>query len=127
MIDALIPLQASTTKAVTFSGTGLILAGGTPRRGLKARVIYSAGTSTSTNSAVFSVDVSYDAGSTWQSNFLLTPLSLTATAQSGEQYIPFEVSPTSVANGIQVRLTVTISGAGTASVTYFGDISLARP
>src|SRR6266571_5312862 len=108
--DALLALQASTTKATTFSSTpALVLAGGTPRRGLKARVIYSAATSTTTNSALFSIDVSYDAGSTWNSDFYApTALALTTTAQSGEVFIPFECSPTSVANGIQIRLTITI-------------------
>jgi len=126
--DALLALQVSVTKAATFNGAALILLTGTPRRGLKARVIYSAATSTTTNACTFSLDVSYDAGSTWNSDFYQPiALALTTTAQSGEIFIPFEVSPTSVANGIQIRLTATISGAGTASVTYQGDISLARP
>lgn len=126
--DALLALQASVTKAATFNGAALILAGGTPRRGLKARVIYSAATSTTTNAAVFSLDVSYDAGSTWLSNLFQAPsIALTTTAQASEIFIPFDISPTSVANGTQIRLTITVSGAGTASVTYQGDISLARP
>ena len=116
------------TKATTFNGAALILAGGTPRRGLKARVIYSAATSTTTNAATFNIDVSYDAGSTWNADFFApTALALTTTAQAGEVFIPFDISPTSVANGTQIRLTLTVSGAGTASITYGGELSLARP
>src|SRR5260221_482085 len=126
--DALLQLQASVTKAATFNGAAVILAGGTPRRGLKARVIYSAATSTTTNAATFNIDVSYDAGSTWNADFYApVALALTTTAQASEVFIPFEISPTSVANGTQIRLTLTVSGAGTASITYGGELSLARP
>ncbi len=44
--DALLALAGTSaaplTKTATFNGTAVILAGGTPRRGLVARVIYSA-------------------------------------------------------------------------------------
>lgn len=130
-VDALNALQASVTKATTFNGAALILAGGTPRRGMKARIIYSAATSTTTNTAVFSVDVCYDGvPTTWFSDFVAPTISLTTTSQSGELFIPFDISPTVVAGVIvapQIRLTVTIAGAGTASITYQGDLSMTRP
>lgn len=128
--DALIQLQPSVTKTSTFNGSAVTLAGGTPRRGLKARVIYSAATNASgSNSVQFSLDVSYDAGSTWNSNlFQALIINLSTTAQSGEIFIPFDISPTSVANGTQVRLTATVAGAGsTPTITYGGELSLARP
>lgn len=127
--DALIQLQSSVTKTATFNGSALTLVGGTPRRGLNARVIYSAATNASgSNSVVFSVDVSYDAGSTWNSDFLAPAIALSTTAQSGEIHIPFSISPTSVANGTQIRLTATFSGAGsTPTITYVGDIEMGRP
>src|SRR5258708_28867008 len=94
-VDALNQLQASVTKAATFNGAALPLPGGSPRYGLWARIVYSAATSTTTNTATFSVDVSYDGGTTWRSDFVGdAPLSLTTTAQAGVQYIPFHVSPT---------------------------------
>ena len=129
MIDALIALQASVTKTATFNGAALTLPGGTPRRGLNARVIYSAATNASgSNSVVFQIDVSYDAGSTWNGDFLAPAIALSTTTQTGEIHIPFSVSPTSVANGIQVRLTATFSGAGsTPTITFQGDIEAARP
>lgn len=129
--DALIALQALVTKATTFNGAALILPGGTPRRGMVARVIVVGATSTTTNTAVFSVDVCYDGvPTTWFSDFLAPTLSLTTTAQSTELFIPFSISPTVVSNVItapQIRLTVTIAGGGTASVPYQGDITLTRP
>lgn len=127
--DALIQLQSSVTKTATFNGSALTLSTGTPRRGLKARVIYSAATNASgSNSVVFQIDVSYDAGSTWNGDFLAPAIALSTTAQSGEIFIPFEISPTSVANGCQIRLTATFSGAGsTPTITYGGEITLARP
>jgi len=127
--DANLVLQASTTKTATFNGAALILPGGTPRRGLVARVIYSA-TQQASGSGVwtFSIDVSYDAASTWFSDFLAPPITLTASAQSGEIFIPFSISPTSVANGTQIRCSATLSGTPTTpTTTYKADLVAGRP
>lgn len=123
--DANLQLQASVTKTATFNGTGVNLPGGTPRRGLKARVIYSAATNVSgSNTVSFSVDTSAD-NSTWNTaDFVLheNDVALSTTAQSGEFYIPFETSQP------YVRLTATFSGAGsTPTITYKGDITMGRP
>jgi hypothetical protein len=130
-VDALIALQVSVTKATTFSGVALILPGGTPRRGMWCRVIYSAATSTTTNTAVFSVDACYDGVPTlWQVDFVAPILNLTTTAQVGEIFIPFNVRPTVIAGVItapQIRLTATIAGGGTASIVYQGDLTLTAP
>jgi len=126
----LIALQSSVTKTATFNGAALILVAGTPRRGLNARVIYSAASAASgTDTVTFSVDVSYDAASTWLSDFLAPPITLpTSGTASGEVFIPFSISPTSVANGTQVRLTATFSSsAHTDTITYVGDITTSRP
>lgn len=123
--DANLALQASVTKTATFNGAGLNLPGGTPRRGLKARVIYSAATNASgANAVTFSVDVSPD-NSTWYSGEFQgvdTAVNLSTTAQAGEIYIPFETSQP------YVRLSATFSGAGTTpTITYQGDVTLGRP
>lgn len=123
--DANLQLQASVTKTATFNGAGVNLPGGTPRRGLKARVIYSAATNVSgSNTVTFSVDVSPD-NSTWftgEFQGVDTAVVLSTTAQSAEIYIPFETSQP------YVRLTATFSGAGsTPTITYQGDITLGRP
>jgi hypothetical protein len=130
--DALIALQAKVTKTATFNGAAFILAGGTPRRGLVARVIYSAALVTSssgTDTIVFSVDVCYDGvPTTWNSDFLAPPITLTTTAQASEIFIPFSISPTSVANGTQIRLTATFSATSHGdTITYQGDIVPGRP
>lgn len=129
--DALLALQASVTKTSTFSGTALNLPTGTPRRGLKARVIYSAGSSgTATSTAIFSIDVSHDGGSNYYTEFETDPITLpTSGSVSGEVFIPFEIGPTSVANQTNIKLTCTIApgSSATPTITYFGDLMIARP
>jgi len=131
--DALIALQASVTKTATFNGAALILPGGTPRRGMWCRVLYSAAQQASGSGVwVFSVDVCQDGVPTlWFSDFLAPPITLTASAQAGEIYIPFNVQPTVVAGVItapQIRLTATLSGSPvTPTITYAGDLTLAKP
>ena len=132
-VDALIALQASVTKTATFNGAALILPGGTPRRGLKARVLYSAAQQASGSGVwTFSIDVCYDGVPTlWLSDFVAPPITLTASAQSGEIFIPFDISPTVVSGVItapQIRLTATLSGSPTTpTITYQGDLTLTRP
>ncbi len=132
--DALIALQASVTKTASFSGAALILPGGTPRRGMWARVIYSAATQASGSGVwTFSVDACYDGIPTlWRADFLGDPpITLTASAQAGELYIPFNVQPTVVSGVItapQIRLSATLSGSPTTpTITYQGDIVLVKP
>ena len=128
--DALIGLQAQVTKTSTFSSAAYTLASGTTRNGLKCRVLYSAASSGTANStAVFSIDVSHDGGNNFYTEFETDPLTLTTTAASGELFIPFEISPTSVANGTQIKLTCTITpgSSATPTITYQGDLVLARP
>lgn len=122
--DANLALQASVTKTATFNGTGLDLLTGTPRRGLKVRVIFSAATNASgSNTVAFTVDHSTD-NSTWTqlAADAENNVALSTTAQNGEVYIPIETSKR------YIRLTCTITGAGsTPTITYQGDITLARP
>lgn len=127
--DALLALQASVTKTATFTGAALTLPTGTPRRGLKARVLYSAASNASgSNTVTFSINVSHDGGNNFYVEAQADPISLSTTAASGEIFIPFEVSPTSVANQIQIELVATFAGAGsTPTITYQGDITIARP
>src|SRR5258706_15779194 len=132
--DALLALAgksaAPLTKTATFNGTAVILAGGTPRRGLVARVIYSAAQQASGSGVwTFSVDVCYDGVPTvWNVDFVAPPITLTASAQSSEIFIPFSISPTSVANGTQIRISATLSGSPTTpTITYFSDIVAGRP
>ncbi len=128
--DLLTQLQASVTKTATFNGAAMILPGGTPRYGLKARVIYSAATNASgSNSVTFQVDVCYDGVPTlWTPTSLAVVINLSTTAQNGEIYLPFDISPTSVVNGTQIRLTATFAGAGsTPTITYVSDLVLNRP
>lgn len=130
-VDALNQLQASVTKTSTFSSAAFTLPGGTPRRGLKARVIYSAGSSgTATSTATFSIDVSHDGGSNFYAEAAADPITLpTSGSVSGEIFIPFEISPTSVANGTQIKATCTIApgSEATPTITYQVDLTEGRP
>lgn len=128
--DALIQLQASRSQntVTTFNGAALTLPTGTPRRGLKARILLTTATSSTTNTVQFSVDVCYDGVPTLYTSSFVTPLyNLTTTSVGTELFIPFDISPTSVVNGTIIRLTCVTAGAGVPAVTYVGDISLARP
>ncbi len=127
--DATLALQAPVTKTAAFQGAALILPGGTPRRGLKARVIYSAASTTAgAGSMQFGLDVSYDGGVTFQTAlFQSAPIVTSTVAASGEIFIPFDISPTSVANGTQIKPALeAMSGTG-ATVTYQMDLVIARP
>ena len=83
MIDALIALQASVTKTATFTGAPLTLVAGTPFRGDKIRVIYSATRSIRSNSVTFQIAVSKDGGSTFNVEAQADPIALSTTAQAG--------------------------------------------
>lgn len=127
--DALMQLAGSTVATSTTNGTALTLPGGTPRRGLNARFIYSAATNASgSNSVQFGIGVSYDGGSTWNLDFVAPAINLSTTSQSGELFVPFSISPTAVASGTKIRATATFSGAGTSpTITYIADITIGRP
>lgn len=127
-VDTLLALQSSVTKTATFNGAGVTLPFGTSINAAYARVLYSAASNASgSNTVIFSVDVSLDGGSTWQSSVGDAPtITLSTTVQAGELYVPF-VSPlgsrtTLTPSNVQVRLTVTIAGAGTSpTITYQCD------
>lgn len=127
-LDALLNLQGLTTKNATFSSAALNLKG-TPRRGLKAKVFYSAAANTSgANNVYFQIDNSQD-GVNWfplafqlENTGAVQGLPLTTVPIAGELNIPFETSAPFV------RLTLNVAGAGTApAVTYSSQIGIARP
>jgi len=69
--DLQLVLQASVTKTAAFTGAGLTIPTGTPRRGLKARFIYSAASVASgAGTVIFGIDISRDGGSTWYTEFI---------------------------------------------------------
>jgi hypothetical protein len=122
--DAQISLQALVTKTGTFNSTGVDLVTGTPRRCLKARIIYkNASTSSGSGAVTFRITESSD-NSTFTGIYQsteATAIALSTTAVQGEIWIPFETSKR------YVRLELSaISGTG-ATVDYQGDISLTRP
>lgn len=121
--DANLALQASVTKTATFASTGVNIPTGTPRRGMRARFLYSAATNASgSNSVTFGIDVSAD-NSTWYSDFIAADqvINLSTTAQSGEIYLTFETGQP------YIRANCVVAGAGsTPTVTYQADVELGR-
>jgi hypothetical protein len=129
--DANLTLQASVTKTATFNGSWVNLPGGTPARGMFAHVLYSAADNASgSNSVLFQIDVSPDGGTTvYSAEFAAEDqvIALSTTAAAGRVVIPFNLNTPGMQGGSNpsVRLTVTISGAGTSpTVTYAGYIEL---
>lgn len=127
MVDGTLILQASVTKTGTFNGAGLTVPYGTPRRGLVARVLYSAATNASgSNSVTFTVDYAPD-GSTWNTLASAVPVALSTTAQAAELDIPF-ITPAGGGTSAAIRLTATFGGAGsTPTITYSAAVGNAFP
>lgn len=124
--DALLILQSLVTKTSSFNGAALTLPNGTPKRGIFARVIYKNAQNTSgSNTATFSIDISYDGGSSYSDLFKAPAIALTSTAKSGEILIPFSVTdpdPQTDSSVIKYRLSVAIAGAGSGpTIDYQGD------
>lgn len=122
--DANGALQASVTKTSSFNGAAMDLKSGTPRRGIYARILYSAATNASgSNSVTFSIENSPD-NSNWyrRTDGAEQVIALSTTAQAGEIVLPIETSDR------YIRLVATIAGAGsTPTVTYEGAIVAGRP
>lgn len=119
--DGLQVLQASVTKAASFNSTGVDFQTGTTRTKLFARVLVTAATSTTTNTATFTLEHSDD-NSTFYAlgSAAADVLSLTTTNQTAQVWIPI-LTPKRY-----IRLVLTTAGGGTPSVTYQGEISFGR-
>jgi len=121
--DTNLVLQASTTITATTNSTGLDLKQ-TPNQGLVAQVNYTAAANASgSNTVTFSVEHSDD-NSTWfaLSSGASDVITLSTTAQAGEQFIPFRT------NKRYVRLVSTVAGAGTSpTITRSASVVLSRP
>lgn len=122
MYDALSVLQTEATKTATANGPAVDTMKGTQGRTLWARVNYKAATNVSgSNGVVFSIEESSDNSSFTQVS-AAPSIALSTTAQTGEIFLPV------LATKRYVRLTATISGAGsTPSITYSGDLGLSQP
>jgi hypothetical protein len=111
------------TNSATNSAVNL-LPGGTPRRGLKARVIFSAASAASgTDTVYWKLQSSATSGGTYVdvATGIKDAITLTTTAASGEIGISF------FADGAQPYfklLSIFSSNAHTDTVTYYCDIIL---
>jgi hypothetical protein len=121
--DANAVLQASVIKTATFNGAGYDLKTGTPVTGLVARVVYSAASNAAGSTTVtFSIDHSDDNSTFYAlSSAASDVVTLSTTVQTGELFIPFRTSKR------YVRLTVTVTGGTTPTITYYSEIGLSKP
>lgn len=117
--DLLLSIAAPGTKTATFNTAGVTLPKGSTWNELFLRVPFTAASNaTGANAFTFDVDISYDGASTWTELAGESPINLSTTAQSGVIFIPIantrqDLINAAAANAPQVRLTGTLSGAGT--------------
>ena len=127
-LDFLLTLQPLTTKNASFSSAALNIKG-TPRRGMYAKVFYSAAANTAgSNNFFFQIDNSIDGVNWFPRSFQLENsgtvqgVNLTTAAQAGELNIPFDTSAQ------YIRLTLNVLGAGTSpALTFSSQIGISRP
>jgi hypothetical protein len=127
--DANLILQAATGRSTTGSSSALTIQG-TPRRGMKVQVVYASGDAAGSASAVWSVALSNDGGSTFPYTFGTKIIAVDPTVSNGgEVFIPIEGYYSTAASPIQAKLVTTISGlSGTSSaINYSANIILGRP
>lgn len=108
----------ATAVTATTTHTAVDTKTGTPRRGLKARIVVSAVSGT-TMTAAFKLQTSSDNTNFADTAFLVNA-NVTAVSATGEYYIPFETSSR------YIRLVNTVAGA-TPSFTYLAHVVDSRP
>jgi hypothetical protein len=121
MYDALLALQAAVTKTASFNSAGLDLKTGTPRRGMLARVSYSAAANASgANSVTFSIEHSDDNATFYAlTSAAADVINLSTVAAAGVIGIRFATRKR------YVRLVATFAGAGsTPTITYHADLTV---
>jgi hypothetical protein len=114
--DANLALVALTTTTTHVTATGVNLVAGTPRRGLKARIIITAVTGTS---PTFLPKIQESADNTTYTD-LAYPIGTDTLTAAGEYFFAFDTSQP------YVRLFGTIGGTA-PSVAFSADIGIARP
>ena len=121
--DANSSLQTAVTKTATFNGSGVDLGTCTPRRGLKARFVFTNYISVGTAGTVFTPSIDHsDDNTTFTSLAVGTPLTGATASASAVSFVPFETSKR------YVRATLTVSpSSGTPSAIYYAEIGLTRP
>ncbi len=124
--DANLILQAATTQTASLNSSGVNLRGststsgssrgGTPRRGLFARVLVTAISGAPT--VTFKVQHSDD-NSSWSD--LAVQQQASFSASTGVAFVHFETDKS------WVRLVQTLSGGSSPSITYSAAVSAVRP
>lgn len=122
MYDKLLSLQTLTTQTTGFTGTAIDLKTGTPRRGLKARVITTAWSQPGANSVLQHKLQDSDNNTTYYDLVMGMLYTGAAGAVAAEEWLNFETSRRYVRHIATMTVTT-----GTPSVAYQSDIGIARP
>lgn len=117
MYDALSALQAVTTVTASNTSSAVSLPTGTPRRGFIARVVVTAISGTAAKAAF---KVQHSADNTTFYDLAMGQNEGSGLTAAGEDWIHFETT------NPYVRLVNTVTGTS-PSVTYFGEIGIAKP
>lgn len=127
--DALLTQTAPGTKTSTFSTAGVALGKSKILYDLYMRMVYSAAQNGSgANAWTFDVDLSLDGGSTWSEISGAPPINLTTSAQAGELFLELPLNMPAInatmSNAPQVRLTGTLSGAGSGATITITSVEI---
>jgi hypothetical protein len=127
--DGLLTQTAPGVKTATFSTAGVTLGKAKILNQLFMRFIYSAlQNSSGANSWTFTADLSLDAGSTWSVMSGLPPFVCSTSPQAGEAVLELDLNSTLIspfmANNPIVRLTGTLSGAGSGATVTIGAVDI---
>lgn len=122
MYDANVVLQTLTTQATAYTETAVDLKTGTPRRGLKARLIVSSYTLGAGTSVLTPRIEHSDDNTTFVTLVTGIPISATTATGSTVDYLSFDTSKR------YVRLVMGMSVVtGTPAVVYKADLGISRP
>lgn len=119
MYDYNLAFASSVTTTTHYTGSSVSIPTGTPRRGLKARVICTSLTGTSPTWLPFVEEATDSAATAWTT--LAYPIgALDTQTATGEVFISFESSAPAF------RLRVNIGGTAPQAI-FTSDIGIARP
>ncbi|SRR6266536_2614683 len=125
--DGLLTQTAPGVRTSSFSTAGIVMPKTPSGKILYMRALWSAAANASgANSWVLSCDLSVDNGSTWNELSGSSPIVLSSVAQNGETFLPIDITLKNLltSTGVLVRLTGTVSGAGSGATITVTNVDV---
>lgn len=122
MYDANLILQTLVTKTTAFASDAVDLKVGTPRRGLKARLIVPTASCSATGAVVTPEVQHSDDGTAWSTLTRFEPITLTTVAQSVQDFRTVETIKPKIRMNMAFSVTT-----GSPTITYQADLGISRP